>query len=85
MEFQEEELARLELEYEIQTKIVNAAFKLLNDTSVKKNIRRQRKISHQKALQKVSGTNIYEKLLSYFYREYFFMIFIYIISFLSFS
>lgn len=49
----EEELARLELEYEIQTKIVNAAFKLLNDSSVKKNIRRQRKISHQKALQKL--------------------------------
>ncbi|XP_054717940.1 FERM domain-containing protein 4A-like isoform X2 [Uloborus diversus] len=49
----EEELARLELEYEIQTKIVSAAVKLLNDSSVKKNIRRQRKISHQKALSKL--------------------------------
>ncbi|XP_035227416.1 FERM domain-containing protein 4A-like [Stegodyphus dumicola] len=49
----EEELARLELEYEIQTKIVNAALKLLNDGSVKKNIRRQRKLSHQKAVSKL--------------------------------
>ncbi|GIX99600.1 FERM domain-containing protein 4B [Caerostris darwini] len=49
----EEELARLELEYEIQTKIVNAAYKLLNDSSLKKNIRRQRKLSHQKAVAKM--------------------------------
>ncbi|CAL1269435.1 unnamed protein product [Larinioides sclopetarius] len=64
----EEELSRLELEYEIQTKIVNAAYKLLNDSSLKKNIRRQRKLSHQKAVAKMK--EIEQKLAHFKKKEF---------------
>ncbi|XP_071036735.1 FERM domain-containing protein 4A isoform X4 [Parasteatoda tepidariorum] len=65
----EEELARLELEYEIQNKIVAAASKLLNDSSLKKNIRRQRKLSHQKAVAKLK--EIEQKLTHLKMKEHF--------------
>ncbi|GFY60022.1 FERM domain-containing protein 4B [Trichonephila inaurata madagascariensis] len=64
----EEELARLELEYEIQTKIVSAAHKLLSDSSLKKNIRRQRKLSHQKAVAKLK--EIEQKLVHFRKKEF---------------
>ncbi|KAG8199269.1 hypothetical protein JTE90_003692 [Oedothorax gibbosus] len=64
----EEELAHLELQYEIQTKIVSAALKLLNDGTLKKNIRRQRKLSHQKAVQKLK--EIEQKLMNLRKKEY---------------
>lgn len=49
----EEQLAQLELELEIQSKISNAALKLANDTSARKNIRRQRKISYNQCQKKL--------------------------------
>jgi len=40
---EEEQLTMMELEYEIQSKITSAAFKLANDVSAAKSVRRQRK------------------------------------------
>ncbi|CAG2101826.1 unnamed protein product [Medioppia subpectinata] len=46
-------LSKLELEYEIQTKIVSAASKLAKDVNAKKNVRKQRKQMYQQSLAKM--------------------------------
>ena len=38
---------RLELEYEIQSKITSAALKIANDSHAAKSVRKQRKVSYQ--------------------------------------
>ena len=48
-----EQLAQLELELEIQSKITCAALKLANDTSARKNVRRTRKISYNQSQKKL--------------------------------
>ena len=48
-----EQLAQLELELEIQSKITSAQLKLANDTSARKNVRRQRKISYNQCQKKL--------------------------------
>jgi len=50
---EEEQLAQLELELEIQSKITSAALKLANDTSARKNVRRQRKISYNQCQKRL--------------------------------
>ncbi|XP_076357567.1 uncharacterized protein LOC143250620 isoform X3 [Tachypleus tridentatus] len=49
----EEALTKVELEYEIQSKITSAALKLASDTTVKRNVRKQRKTAHQRAVIKL--------------------------------
>ncbi|XP_022244839.1 probable serine/threonine-protein kinase DDB_G0282963 isoform X2 [Limulus polyphemus] len=49
----EEALTKVELEYEIQSKIASAALKLASDTTVKRNVRKQRKTAHQRAVIKL--------------------------------
>ena len=48
-----EQLAQLELELEIQSKITSAQLKLANHTSVRKNVRRQQKISYYQCQKKL--------------------------------
>jgi len=48
-----EQLAQLELELEIQSKITCAALKLANDSSARKNVRRARKISYNQSQKKL--------------------------------
>jgi len=48
-----EQLAQLELEFEIQSKITCAALKLANDSSARKNVRRARKISYNQSQKKL--------------------------------
>ena len=48
-----EQLAQLELEMEIQSKITSAQLKLANDSSARKNVRRQRKISYNQCQKKL--------------------------------
>ena len=43
----------MELEYEIQSKITSAAFKLANDVSAAKSVRRQRKVSYNQSQKKL--------------------------------
>ena len=50
---QEDLVARLELEYDLQGKICKAALRLTQDHSVAKSVRKQRKQSYHKAHQKV--------------------------------
>lgn len=50
---QEESLAALELEYEIQRKITSAALRLSNDSSPSKAVKRQRKMIYQQSLQQL--------------------------------
>uniref|UniRef100_A0A0K2UBC2 FERM domain-containing protein n=1 Tax=Lepeophtheirus salmonis TaxID=72036 RepID=A0A0K2UBC2_LEPSM len=50
---QEDMLANLELEREIQMQITNAALKISNDMSVSKSVRKQRKISYQQSQRKL--------------------------------
>ena len=50
---EEEQLAQLELELEIQSKITSAALKLANDASARKNVRRQRKISYNQSQKRL--------------------------------
>ena len=50
---EEELLAKLELELEIQDKICKAASKLIKDNSVNKTARKQRRQSYHRAHQKV--------------------------------
>lgn len=59
---EEEILSRLELEYEIQSKIVSAAAKLLDESVTKRSVRRQRRQEHQQALAKLK--DIQSKLVS---------------------
>lgn len=49
----EDQLAKMELEYELQSKITSAAHKLAQDKAVGKNVRKQRRQSYNRALQKV--------------------------------
>lgn len=51
--FQEETVAALELEYEIQGKITSAALRLANETSARKGVRRQRKMTYQQSAQRL--------------------------------
>lgn len=51
--WQEESVAALELEYEIQAKITAAALRLANETSARNGVRKQRKISHQESVKKL--------------------------------
>ena len=46
-------MASIELEYEIQEKITSAALRLATETSAKKSVRKQRKISYQLAASKL--------------------------------
>ncbi|GFT76248.1 FERM domain-containing protein 4B [Nephila pilipes] len=55
-----ETLNELELEYEIQSKIASAAFKLANDQTARKSVRKLRKVSYVQAATKLR--NIEEKL-----------------------
>ncbi|XP_042901575.1 uncharacterized protein [Parasteatoda tepidariorum] len=48
-----ETLNDLELDYEIQSKIASAAFKLANDVSARKSVRKMRKLSYQQATTKL--------------------------------
>ena len=48
-----EHLAQLELELEIQSKITSAQLKLANDSSARKNVRRQRKVSYNQCQKKL--------------------------------
>ena len=50
---EEEQLAQLELELEIQSKITCAALKLANDASARKNVRRQRKVSYNQCQKRL--------------------------------
>lgn len=50
---EEEELASCELEYDIQSKIVNAVLKLANEELTRKSVRKQRKMTHQKEVAKL--------------------------------
>ncbi|XP_045129674.1 FERM domain-containing protein 4A-like isoform X2 [Portunus trituberculatus] len=50
---QEETVAALELEYEIQGKITSAALRLANETSARKGVRKQRKMSYQQSVQRL--------------------------------
>jgi hypothetical protein len=50
---EEEILSKLELEFEIQSKIVSAASKLAKDSTAKKNVRKQRKQAYQQSLAKM--------------------------------
>ncbi|XP_063608539.1 FERM domain-containing protein 4A-like isoform X4 [Penaeus indicus] len=50
---QEETVAALELEYEIQGKITSAALRLANETSARKGVRKQRKLSYQQSAQRL--------------------------------
>lgn len=58
-DLQEEVLAKLELEFEIQGKITSAALKLANDASAKKSVRKARKNSYQVSHSKVCGLHFY--------------------------
>lgn len=50
---EEEIMTKLELNIDIQSKIASAAWKLANDVSAKKSVRRQRKITYQQAQVKL--------------------------------
>ena len=50
---EEEMVAKLELEYEIQSKITSAALKIANDSSAAKSVRKQRKVSYQQSQRKL--------------------------------
>ncbi|CAG0881761.1 unnamed protein product [Cyprideis torosa] len=49
----EENIAQLELEYEIQQRITNAAQRLMNDASGKKSLKRQRRQSYEMCLKRL--------------------------------
>lgn len=51
--WQEESVAALELEYEIQGKITSAALRLANETSARNGVRKQRKMSYQQSAKKL--------------------------------
>jgi hypothetical protein len=63
---EEELLANLELEYEIQSKICAAAFKLANDVSTGKSVRKQRKNSYQQSQKKLREIETKLNALKYF-------------------
>lgn len=56
---QEESLAALELEYEIQRKITSAALRLSSDGSPSKAVKRQRKMIYQQSLQQLKVINAF--------------------------
>lgn len=63
---EEELLAGLELEHEIQSKITSAALKLANDTSASKSVRKQRKINYQQSLRKLKEIETKLNALKYY-------------------
>ena len=63
---EEELLASLELEYEIQSKITSAALKLANDASSSKSVRKQRKVSYQQSQRKLKEIETKLNALKYF-------------------
>ncbi len=63
---EEELLASLELEYEIQAKITSAALKLASDTSASKSVRKARKISYQQSQRKLRDIETRLNALKYF-------------------
>ena len=50
---EDEMLAKLELEYEIQSKITSAALKIASDSAAAKSVRKQRKTSYQQSQKKL--------------------------------
>lgn len=52
---EEEKLAKLELDFEIQSKIVTATLKLMNEPGLKRSIRKQRKSNYEAAQLKLSA------------------------------
>lgn len=50
---QEETVSALELEYEIMAKITSAALKLANESTARKGVRRQRKLSYQQSAHRL--------------------------------
>lgn len=52
-ENKDDEIAKLEIDYEIQKKLTKAVFKLTNDSKASKTIRRQRKLSYQQSQTKL--------------------------------
>ena len=48
-------MAALELEYEIQGKITSAALRLANESSARKGVRKQRKMSYQQSVQRLKN------------------------------
>ena len=63
---EEELLASLELEHEIQSKITSAALKLANDPTTSKSVRKQRKISYQQSLRKLKEIETKLNALKYY-------------------
>ena len=63
---EEELLASLELEYEIQAKITSAAQKLSEDKTSSKSVRKARKISYQQSRRKLSEIETKLNALKYF-------------------
>lgn len=63
---EEELLANLELEFEIQSKITSAALKLASDMSASKSVRKQRKISYQQSQRKLKEIEAKLNALKYF-------------------
>ena len=63
---EEELLANLELEYEIQSKITSAALKLASDSSASKSVRKQRKSSYQQSQRKLREIETKLNALKYF-------------------
>ena len=66
---EEEQLAQLELELEIQSKITSAALKLANDSSARKNVRRQRKISYNQCQKKLKELEFRVSSLRHNYKQ----------------
>ncbi len=63
---EEELLANLELEYEIQSKITSAALKLASDGAAPKSVRKQRKSSYQQSQRKLREIETRLNALKYF-------------------
>lgn len=63
---EEELLASLELEYEIQTKITSAAQKMSEDKTSSKSVRKARKMSYQQSRRKLSEIETKLNALKYF-------------------
>lgn len=51
---EEEKLSKLELDFEIQSKIVTASLKLMNEPGLKRRIRKQRKVNYDAAQMRLS-------------------------------
>jgi len=63
---EEELLAQLTLEFEIQSRIASAALKLANDGAAPKSVRKQRKVSYQQSQRKLKEIETKLNALKYF-------------------